>query len=156
MLALQDRAGSIGTGMQDKQTARALSAFLGKWEITRQIRQDDGAEGRFEGTAEWRADEDGAIYVETGQFWLAGQGPFHAERRYRWGTDLTVYFEDGRLFHTVPPQGGDVAHWCPPDQYDGHYDFSGWPDWHVTWRVFGPRKAYASFTRYSRTTPVST
>ncbi|MDD9729680.1 DUF6314 family protein [Mameliella sp. AT18] len=137
------------TGQSDTVVARDLGAFLGVWQVSRQIRQDDGARGRFEGTARWQADGTGAIYCERGQFWLGGQGPFVAERSYRWDADLTVYFEDGRLFHQVPAQGGAVAHWCPPDQYDGHYDFSDWPRWSLRWRVSGPRKGYQSLTRYT-------
>jgi hypothetical protein len=137
------------TGQSGTVVARDLGAFLGDWQVSRQIRQDDGARGRFEGTARWQADGTGAIYCERGQFWLGGQGPFVAERSYRWDADLTVYFEDGRLFHQVPAQGGAVGHWCPPDQYDGHYDFSDWPRWSLRWRVSGPRKAYQSLTCYT-------
>ncbi|WP_323769916.1 DUF6314 family protein [Antarctobacter sp.] len=129
---------------------RTLTDFLGAWRVERSIRQDDGSEGRFEGTAEWRPEDGGALYRETGQVWLGGQGPFLAERKNRWATDLRVFFEDGRFFHQVPPQGGEVAHWCPPDQYDGLYDFARWPVWQVTWRVDGPRKAYVSSTTYTR------
>ncbi len=146
---------AAGVDMENGLATRTLDDFLGHWTITRRIQQDDGAEGRFDGRAAWRLEGGGAIYTETGQFWLAGQGPFHAERRYRWGADLTVYFDDGRLFHVVPPAGGDVAHWCPPDQYDGSYDFRNWPLWEVAWRVHGPRKAYTSFTRYSPAEKVS-
>lgn len=137
------------TGQAGTVTARDLGAFLGDWRVTRHIWQGDGSEGRFEGTATWRAEDTGAIYRESGQFWLDGQGPYLAERTYRWGTDLTVYFEDGRLFHQVPTEGGAVAHWCPPDQYDGVYDFSDWPRWTLRWRVSGPRKAYESLTLYT-------
>lgn len=118
--------------------------------MSRTIQQDDGSEGRFEGTAEWQPEDSGALYTETGQVWLGGQGPFLAERRYRWAADLGVSFDDERFFHQIPPQGGAVAHWCPPDQYHGVYDFTRWPVWQVRWRVDGPRKAYVSSTRYTR------
>ncbi|WP_305972172.1 MULTISPECIES: DUF6314 family protein [unclassified Mameliella] len=137
------------TGHSGRVATRDLEAFLGDWQVSRQIWQDDGARGRFEGTARWQRDGTGAIYSERGQFWLGGQGPFVAERSYRWDADLTVYFEDGCLFHKVPTEGGEVAHWCPPDQYDGLYDFSDWPRWSLRWRVTGPRKAYESLTLYS-------
>lgn len=137
--------GCRGVGVDE----RRLQDFLGAWAIDRRIVQDDGSEGVFKGVAEWRADGEGALYVETGQLWLGGQGPFSAERRNRWAKDLGVCFEDGRFFHHVPAQGGEVSHWCPPDQYDGRYDFSRWPVWQVTWRVAGPRKAYASTTTYT-------
>lgn len=127
---------------------RRLAEFLGTWEVRREIVQDDGARGVFDGRARWRAEGQGAVYVETGQLTLGAQS-FAAERRYRWSADLTVSFEDGRLFHHVPPEGGEVSHWCPPDQYDGSYDFANWPRWRVVWRVTGPRKAYVSTTLYS-------
>lgn len=127
---------------------RGLGDFLGVWCVTRHIRQDDGTLGRFEGRAEWRLDGEGALYLETGQLWLGGQGPFTAARRTLWDADLGVRFEDGRPFHRVPLQGGPVNHWCPPDQYDGHYVFDTWPCWQVTWHVSGPRKAYVSQTEY--------
>lgn len=128
---------------------RRLQDFLGHWLVSREIVHDDGMRGQFEGMAEWQADGADALYVETGRLSLGAQGSFAAERRYFWTADLTVLFEDGRLFHAVPPGGGDTAHWCPPDQYDGTYDFSGWPHWQVTWRVNGPRKSYVSTTHYS-------
>lgn len=127
---------------------RCLNDFLGRWTVARILIHDDGSEGRFDGQATWQPTDDGARYVETGQLWLAGQGPFTAERRYRWGADLTAYFEDGRPFHRVPAMGGDVGHWCPPDQYDGTYEFTAWPRWRVLWHVTGPRKAYRSVTTY--------
>jgi hypothetical protein len=73
-----------------------------------------------------------------------------AERRYLWSADLSVWFEDGRFFHNVPPHGGPTAHWCDPDQYDGQYDFADWPAFRVTWRVRGPRKDYRMETLYRR------
>jgi hypothetical protein len=140
------------TASEDAGTAppRHLGDFLGGWRVVRDLRHDDGSEGRFEGLAAWTADGPGAVYAEHGQLWLAGQGPFTAERCYRWGADLTVFFEDGRVFHRVPPRGGAVCHWCPPDQYDGDYSFADWPLWRVVWRVTGPRKSYVSTTTYQR------
>ena len=78
------------------------------------------------------------------------QGRFRAERRYLWGPDLTVCFEDGRFFHQVPPEGGQAAHWCDPDQYEVSYDFRAWPDWQTRWRVVGPRKDYAMVSWYRK------
>jgi hypothetical protein len=77
---------------------------------------------------------------------------FLGERRYLWALDLSVLFEDGRFFHKVPPLGGATAHWCDPDQYDGMYDFSDWPEFAVTWHVRGPRKDYRMETQYRRLT----
>lgn len=134
---------------------RRLADFLGRWGVVREILHDDGTRGRFEGTAAWTEEGAGALYVESGRLSLGGQGAFTAERRYRWGADLSVFFEDGRFFHQVPAAGGAVGHWCPPDQYDGHYDFGAWPRWQVTWQVRGPRKSYASTTTYTPAEGVS-
>lgn len=73
-----------------------------------------------------------------------------AERRYRWDSDLRVFFEDGRFFHQVPRTGGATEHWCAPDMYRVRYRFARWPEWETVWRVIGPRKDYAMITRYTR------
>lgn len=126
-----------------------LKAFLGEWRLSREIVQGDGMRGGFEGVASWELEGEGALYVERGTLDF-GAGRFAAERRYRWGADLAVYFEDGRLFHHVPEAGGEVHHWCAPDRYDGVYDFTGWPEWQVRWNVRGPRKDYSMVSRYCR------
>ncbi|EIE52318.1 trigger factor [Salipiger aestuarii] len=128
---------------------RGLEAFFGDWQLTREIREASGGVGRFTGLARWQPDGDGALYVETGDLVLA-TGRFAATRCYRWGRDLSVWFEDGRFFHTVPAEGGDTGHWCDPDQYDVSYDFSRWPEWQVRWQVKGPRKDYVMVSRYAR------
>lgn len=128
---------------------RRLQDFLGDWRLAREITHGDGSAARFEGRAEWRAEDAGALYVETGEL-IIGAGRFAAERRYRWGADLSVWFDDGRFFHHVPPGGGAAAHWCDPDQYDAEYDFSRWPEWTARWRVRGPRKDYEMLSHYRR------
>ncbi|MBV2361252.1 trigger factor [Thalassococcus sp. CAU 1522] len=128
-----------------------LSDFLGTWTLSRDLDHADGTRARFDGRAVWTAQEDGALYVETGTLTLAMGGAFAAERRYLWDADLGVWFDDGRFFHTVPRGGGTARHWCDPDQYDVAYDFATWPDWTAVWTVKGPRKDYRSTTRYRRT-----
>jgi len=129
---------------------RVLRDFLGSWTLERDIVQADGGQGRFDGTAVWSETTAGALHAESGTLHLPGQGSFAAARRYVWTADLTVFFDDGRFFHRVPPEGGDAAHWCDPDRYEVHYDFTGWPDWQTVWRVRGPRKDYTMTTRYRR------
>lgn len=129
---------------------RALKDFTGKWLLERVITPKDGNVARFSGQASWMPDADGLRYCETGQLQMPGQTPIHAERVYLWHADLSVYFEDGRLFHTVPPSGGAAAHWCPPDQYDGFYDFGDWPKFRVSWQVRGPQKNYTLVSNYTR------
>ncbi|WP_438991204.1 DUF6314 family protein [Lentibacter sp.] len=126
---------------------RVLSDFTGRWALSRRIVPAQGAEARFEGMAAWTA---AGAYEERGLLRVAGQPPMQAERRYRWAADLSVYFEDGRFFHQVPPEGGATGHWCDPDQYDVVYDFADWPRWQVRWAVLGPRKNYEMISHYSR------
>ena len=129
---------------------RALHDFLGGWALTRRIVHDDGTVAAFEGVATWQDAGDGTAWqVERGMLTLPGQGSFTAERRYLW-RGLDVFFEDGRFFHTVPPGGGSARHRCDPDAYAVAYEFGTWPDWHATWRVDGPRKAYAMISTYRR------
>jgi hypothetical protein len=126
---------------------RQFADFLGQWRLARTILPAAGPEARFEGAAVWS--EDGA-YAERGLLQIEGQVPMTAERRYHWDADLNVYFEDGRFFHRVPPEGGETGHWCDPDQYDGAYDFAQWPRFEVRWRVLGPRKNYEMISQYCR------
>lgn len=128
---------------------RVLGDFAGRWRLDREIAHDDGSRARFTGQAEWRPVPAGLDYRETGTLVLAGQR-MQAERRYLWRPDLSVCFADGRFFHQVPPQGGETAHWCAPDRYEGHYDFTAWPEFRVRWRVTGPRKAYRMTSHYRR------
>ena len=131
-------------------TSRTLGDFLGDWRITREIRIADGSVGHFVGMAHWTADREGALYHESGELEMPGQGRFRAERQYRWGADLSVWFSDGRFFHHIPPLGGSASHWCDPDQYDAEYGFADWPVWWCQWRVRGPRKDYVMTSHYRR------
>lgn len=136
------------TGVRMTIRPRRLSDFLGGWSLDRRIDQADGGTGRFTGQARWTPEGAGMLYAETGQLALDGHPPMQAERRYRWDPGLIVRFEDGRLFHTVPPLGGRTSHWCDPDRYEAHYDFADWPIFRVTWTVRGPRKDYVMTSVY--------
>lgn len=136
-------------GALDGNKRRQLADFIGCWRLERRIEQVGQPEARFEGTAEWRTVEGGADYSETGHLTLPDQTPIKAERRYFWDEDLRVHFADGRFFHAVPPEGGESSHWCDPDQYEAHYDFSHWPRFTVIWQVKGPRKEYRMIGHYT-------
>lgn len=129
---------------------RVLQDFEGRWHLERHILSTQGPDARFEGRAVWSRTDGGLLYLEEGQMTLEGHPPMHAERRFFWAEDLSVFFEDGRFFHRVPGQGGDTAHWCDPDSYTLHYAFREWPVFHVHWRVSGPRKDYQARTQYTR------
>lgn len=128
--------------------SRILSDFQGSWQVHRDITPVADPPGRFHGVATWTPVPQGLTYHETGRLQVGAHPPMQAERRYLWRDDLTVWFEDGRFFHQVPPEGGETGHWCDPDQYDVTYDFTGWPRFRVTWRVKGPAKDYTMVTDY--------
>ncbi len=129
---------------------RVLAEFEGVWRIAREIVPDRGPPAHFEGQGVWAPAAGGLDYAERGMLNMAGAAPMVAERRYFWGNDLSVYFDDGRFFHKVPAAGGEAAHWCDPDQYHVRYDFGAWPRFDVIWRVVGPRKSYRMTSRFSR------
>ncbi|WP_424986634.1 DUF6314 family protein [Microbulbifer sp. S227A] len=132
------------------ERARVLQYFAGRWSLRREIDHADGTRARFDGHATWSADGDRLRLEETGLLRIGDGPPFTATRRYFWHPPLSVHFDDGRFFHDVPPMGGDTGHWCAPDQYDGAYDFTPWPEFRVIWRVSGPRKSYRMNSVYRR------
>ena len=129
---------------------RVLEDFAGVWELERDILHASGDTGHLSGRLDMRHQSWGLLYNETGTLTMGSAAPVTATRHYRWHTGLEVHFEDGRFFHTVPAGGGEARHWCAPDDYRVHYDFSDWPVWRTHWQVSGPRKNYQMFTRYSR------
>jgi len=136
--------------MTDLPTPRVLADFAGPWRFVRVIDQADGAAVRVTGLAQFDWEGRDLAYLERGTMHLPNGQSFHAERRYTWREGLNVYFEDGRFFHSVPPQGGEAAHWCAPDDYRVAYDFGAWPQWRAVWTVRGPAKDYVMTTDYNR------
>ncbi len=129
---------------------RVLADFEGVWQIEREIIPAEGPRAIFEGRAVWTRGTIECDYVETGTLRMPATSPMHAERRYVWRDDLSVFFSDGRFFHAVPPSGGGATHFCDPDTYVVAYDFADWPVFRVRWTVRGPRKAYVSNSVYTR------
>ena len=128
---------------------RRLSDFEGRFHLARKITPAGDPPATFTGTALWRPRDDGLEYLETGLLTIEGHAPMTSERRYFWGPDLRVYFDDGRFFHQVPPAGGSASHWCDPDQYDATYHFDDWPRFRVIWQVKGPAKEYTMVSDYT-------
>ncbi|SFT66759.1 DUF6314 family protein [Sedimentitalea nanhaiensis] len=130
--------------------ARQLLDFQGAWHLEREITHADGTRARFVARAVWTPQAQGLGYVENGELKVQGHVPISASQNFSWRADLSVWFSDGRYFHTVPARGGPTSHWCDPDQYDGAYDFDFWPVFTVTWQVSGPRKSYRMISTYHR------
>ena len=127
-----------------------LRAFVGDWDLEKDIRHVDGTRASFQGTAVFQPAEGGLRYRETGALKLAGGVPMSASREYFWNSEGAVFFGDGRFFHEIPVGGGVARHDCPPDTYLVDYAFGAWPDWSATWTVTGPRKDYKMICRYRR------
>lgn len=132
---------------------RRLRDFHGVWTLDREIVHADGRRALVAGVSDWQPEGPGLAQQEQGEMRMQGHRPLSVTRRYLWRRGPLVRFADGRFFHHVPPLGGATAHWCDPDQYDGQYDFTGWPAFSVTWRVRGPRKDYRMVTRYAPVAP---
>lgn len=134
-----------------------LADFAGEWALRRRI--DDRQAGRViaaAGRASFAPDgAGGLIHDEALSLTIPGHGVVAATRRYLWrpgAGGIRVWFADGRAFHRIALGGADAGdeHFCPPDRYCGHYDFSAWPEWRAVWTVCGPRKDYRMRTVYSR------
>ena len=122
--------------------------------IERRIVHEDQPDALFRGSARFTPDEDGMVYEERGLMKIDGLRPVSAQRRYLWRENddgaIEVRFEDGRAFHRIDPDNPADTHWCDPDMYEVTYRFGQWPDWIVTWKVSGPRKAYQMVSTYRR------
>lgn len=131
-----------------------LLHFEGRWSVVRGIKdQRAGLDGTFEGEAVWSADGDGLIQTEAGVLHYGTAPPMQATRRYLWraqGTDLKLFFDDGRPFHTVPVAGQEALHDCPPDTYRVRYSFDGPDAFTTVWHVTGPRKDAVLTTQFTR------
>lgn len=133
---------------------QSLDDFRGCWRLSRTI-NDGRADllGHFKGEAVFYPTEQGLRLEEKGHLDYGG-AELIAERVYLWtpnSTGVAVFYEDGRPFHEFafePSQ--QVEHICGPDLYKGHYTFSDWPNWSVSWCVRGPRKDYSATSQFVR------
>ena len=127
-----------------------VADFVGVWNITRQIIDHRTAQV-LQGAG--RATIADGVYREHITLTLANGTTVDGTRTYLWrdgAGGIEISFEDGRPFHVIGFDTAHVQHGCPPDQYDGHYDFTAFPVWTTLWRVKGPRKDYEMTTRYSK------
>ncbi len=132
----------------------ALTDLEGRWQLSRVIEDTySGLTGHLEGQAIWSADDDGLVQDESGLLHYGDGPPMHATRRYLWradGSDIAVFFDDGRPFHTLPDAGREAVHHCDPDLYRVTYKFDLPDGFTQTWRVTGPRKDAVLTSRFTR------
>ena len=129
---------------------RALPGdWIGSWQVRRKIVDHlTGATSFFEGRATITADR----FEEEGHLTL-GASRLHATRVYRLQATpqgLAVNFPDGAEFIVLTSAASQqVRHLCGADTYIGRLFFLNATTWAEAWRVTGPRKHYASLTRYT-------
>ena len=144
----------VTTDENEAKGPSGLSAFLGTWEITREIAHADGSVQRLAGRVRFHRSGGQVIQDEEGDLELApGRPALRATRRYLWRQEkgrLDCSFADNRPFHSVPlgVLRPETTYLCPPDRYHVAYDFADWPRWTSVWRVEGPRKDYRMETRF--------
>ncbi len=138
-----------------------LPSLTGHWTLSRAITAADGT-ATFSGTAEFVPLQSGALhYTERGVLTLPHGQNLSAFRTYIFQlheTGFTVFFDEipPRLFHDVKlvPEGavllGSVSHFCAPDTYVSSYRFLPDGSFQIVHDVTGPKKSYASTTRYLR------
>lgn len=126
-----------------------LGDLTGKWEARRKIVDHlAGATSLFEGRATITPDR----FEEEGHLTL-GASRLHATRVYRLQPTphgVAVSFPDGSEFIALTHAASQrVHHLCGADTYVGHFFFVDATTWVEAWRVTGPRKHYASLTRFT-------
>ena len=136
-------------------TLTTQARFAGLWRVSREIEDHAcGHDGRFRGVARLTPEEGGLRYAEQGMLTL-GASRMQASRVYLWRFDgptgVRVLKEDGAAFHRFDWSAVESRdeHLCGADRYEVRYSFAA-ESWHAHWRVRGPRKDYASTTRYIR------
>lgn len=124
--------------------------LLGCWHVRRTVIDFlAGTSCVFFGQAVVRAD----AFVETGDIRI-GERTLPASRSYRLerrGDMIAVLRADGSAFISLDGRASQsVRHDCGADLYVGRLLFRGPHQWTEAWRVKGPRKNYASLSRFSR------
>ncbi len=131
----------------------SLPDFVGKWHLSRDIKEHTGGTIRFTGEAILSGSHAQVAYRESGVVTLANNKTIPAERTYFWRAGLNgqidVFFADERFFHSFSTDKPYAEHLCGDDRYKVTYDFTRWPVWTSVWQVKGPRKDYTMVSRYA-------
>lgn len=141
-------------------TARKIFQNLqGKWLLSRNISGSHAA--HVVGTAIFQntMHENELRYSEAVEISLDEQKKMSGYQHYIYRLEnenkLNVYFDDGRLFHSIeftdaPSECTHKAsHYCQPDTYNTFYFFSN-DTFQIKHEVNGPKKSYISCTTYSK------
>ncbi len=130
----------------------ATSAFLGGWEVRRKVIDHRAA---TTATFAGRATITRLRFEERGRLTL-GSTALDATRAYALRFDersVLVAHSDGSPFIALDLRSSQtVRHDCGADLYVGRFFFVDVDTWAEAWRVVGPRKHYASLSRYRRLT----
>jgi len=124
--------------------------LVGDWKVRRtMIDFLAGATYRFIGDAVITAD----AFTEHGIMRI-GSREMPASRRYRLEPgegSMRILHAAGSDFIALGPEAVQtVRHLCGADLYVGRFFFRGADEWAEAWRVKGPRKNYASLSRFCR------
>lgn len=124
--------------------------FVGLWQVRRRLVDHLGHETLgFAGQARIGT----TSITEAGEI-RSGRGTLEAKRLYLLEMDaagVDVRFAGGAHFvHLGLAPDQRVLHHCGDDLYEGRFIFRSRDCWIEFWRVSGPRKRYASLTRYER------
>jgi hypothetical protein len=132
---------------------RVFRLLEGGWDFSRRI----PAYGRMIGAASFtRTDETRFLYRENGLLKLEDGPVFESFRNYIYEFSqgrITVFFEDGRFFHTLDFESESRArgiHECGFDLYRGYYEFGDQDRFRLEWAVTGPKKDYTICTDFKR------
>lgn len=128
----------------------APAAFAGEWAVRRKIVDHLAATTAiFTGQATITSSR----FEENGSLAL-GANRLRATRAYRlrFGeSEVGAEYQDGSEFFVVRVRPSQtVRHQCGADLYVGSFFFIDENSWAEAWRVTGPRKRYASVSRYVR------
>lgn len=118
-----------------------VALLAGRWTVRRKLHDRRlGQRGAFEGVADFVPDGDGLRWTERGRMRFgAHDGPAWRELRIvPADAGWEVRFADGRPFHPLDLEDGEVLHPCGEDRYVGRYAFDGDDVLRVRWEVTGP------------------
>ncbi|MEZ2333374.1 DUF6314 family protein [Mesorhizobium sp. RCC_202] len=125
------------------------NALIGRWQVHRVVRGFIGsASCVFAGEA--LLTESG--FSEEGEMRL-GDRAMPASRAYRLERQdgSVLVFRGDEVFIRLDERPSQIMHHqCGDDSYIGRLIFRGFDEWIEAWRVKGPRKNYASISRFHR------